>query len=370
VKRLISCLLVFLWWMPAACAVEEKKSAAQESLERRQRSEIMGYFMKDPGQAKLPGTAMAVGLYNQAVGHFQKSEYDLARKALDDSLQYDAMNPLAYELIGDIDNLEQKLKDARLNYETAYRIGPSDRIKEKLEKLGKEEAVEGQLARYDEEHFVIQYQKTGQPYEGFELRELLRETYRNVSSDLGYYFQQKITVLLYDDEDFTALTGMPPWVAGLYDGKVRIPINREGFDNRDIRTIAAHELTHVFAGMLSGRLAPPWINEGLAVYEENKVKPRDLVIFRAAVKTGTLFPLIELVDQKKTAAVTDPLLEGLFYEQSFQLTDYLIGRYGMFKIKQLLTEYGKGLDSQEVLENGLGISIDRLEREWRESLSV
>jgi hypothetical protein len=349
---------------------DDKQTVTQESLERRQKAEIMGYFMKDPGQAKLPGTAMAVGLYNQAVGYFQKNEYDLARKALNDSLQYDAMNPLAYELLGDIDNFEQKLKDAKLNYDMAYQLGKSDRLREKLEKLGKEQNLQPTLQSYDEEHFRLQYQKTGQPYDGFELREILRETYRNVSSDFGYYFKQKITVLLYDDNDFKELTGLPHWVAGVYDGKVRMPINREGANDKELRSTAAHEVTHVFVGSLSNRQAPPWINEGLAVYEENKVRKRDDLIFRSAVKTKTLFSLIELIDQTETSNIKDPLMVGLFYEQAFKVTEYLIGRYGMFKIKQLLEEYGKGSDSGTAIQKVLAVSIDRMEREWKESLKL
>jgi hypothetical protein len=326
--------------------------------------------MKDPSQAKLPGTAMAVGLYNQAVGYFQKNEYDLARKAINDSLQYDSLNPLAYELLGDIDNFEQKLKDAKLNYDMAYQLGKSDRLREKLEKLGKEQTLEHNLQSYDEEHFRLQYQKTGQPYDGFELREILRETYRNISSDLGYYFKQKIIVLLYDDDDFKALTGLPHWVAGVYDGKVRMPINREGSGNEELRSTAAHEVTHVFVGALSNRQAPPWINEGLAVYEEDKVRKRDDLIFRSAVKTKTLFSLMELIDQKETMSIKDPLMVGLFYEQAFKVTGYLVGRYGMFKVKQLLEEYGKGSDSGTAIQKVLAVSIDRLEREWKESLKL
>ncbi len=346
----------------------DEKSATQESLERRQKVEILSYFMKDPGQAKLPGSNMGVSLYNQAVGYMQKNEYALARKAATDSLQVDNLNPLTYELLGDIDNLEHNLQGAKSNYEAAYRLGQSNSLRQKLEKLGKEQTIDKDLSRYDEEHFIIKYLKTEKQYDGFELRELLRKTYGNVSSDMGYYIKSKIVVLLYDDDAFRQLTGLPHWVAGVYDGKVRMPINRQGFKDEDIRSIAAHEVTHVFVSALSGRNAPPWINEGLAVYEENKIKKRDDLVFKSAVKTKNLFSFAELMGQTETNSIKDPLRIELFYEQAFQVVRYLVDRYGMFKVKQILEQYGKGKNSSEAIRTALQISPDRLEKEWKESI--
>jgi len=76
------------------------------------------------------------------------------------------------------------------------------------------------------------------------------------------------------------------------------------------------------------------------------------------------------LDQKQTDTLKDPLLVNLFYEQSFQLVDYLIGRYGMFKIKQVLEEYGKGKGSEEVIRDIYQTSIERIEREWKESNKI
>ncbi len=346
------------------------KSQAVKDLERRQKVEILSYFMKDAGDAKVPGTTMAAGLYNQAVGYFKKNELSQARTTLQESIRHDGMNPLAYELLGDIDNLEQKLGEAKVNYETAFQLDANPRIREKLEKLKKESDADKGLSRYDEEHFLIKYQATGQPYDGFELREMLRSAYGGISSAMAYYFNQKIVVLLYGDEEFERLTGMPPWVAGLYDGKVRVPINREGIEDKNLRAIVNHEVAHAFVAGISGRMAPPWINEGLAVYMEGKVQKRDDLVFRSAVKTQTLYTLDQLIMDAPVTEKTDPLMIELFYEQSFHIVAYLIERYGMFKVKQMLEAYGKGKNSEEVFQEILRISTKRFEQEWRETLSV
>ena len=342
-----------------------KQSISEQALERRQKVELLGFFLKDPKNAEVPKTPQAVELFNQAVKYFQSNDYELARQTLEESIQLDGQNSFAYELLGDINNYEQKLKEAKANYEIAYNLDPRANLKEKIEKIGTEAHVDKKLSTYGEEHFVIKYQKQGDQDKGFELRELLRTTYRDISRDFGYYFKRKVVVLLYEEEDFKKITQLPHWASGVYDGKVRMPINREGFTDQDLKALTAHEVTHAFiAGMSAGR-APAWINEGLAVYEEDKVKPRDLILFRSAIKTRTLMSLDQLISQDATASIEDPLLVSLFYEEAFQITKYLMDRYGVYPVKQILEQFGKGKNSDEAIRAVLKISPSRLEQEWK-----
>ncbi len=356
---------VFLQNISMLCAAEKEKSQAEDILERRQKVQLKGFFIKDAKDAVLPEAPMAVTLYNQAVVFFQHQEYDLARQSLQDALQYDNANGFIYELLGDVDNLQQKLPDAKKNYEIAYNLNPRADTKQKLEKLGKEQNVVKKLATYKEEHFVIKYHKDQEKDKGFELRELLRTTYKKLSADFGYYFNRQVVVILYDEADFKQLSDLPHWAAGVYDGKVRMPINREGFTDQDLNALTAHEVTHAFVAGMSAERAPAWINEGLAQYQENKVKPIEMIVFESAVTTNTLLPLFELMKPGAVSKIKDPLLANLFYQQSFHLVSYLIKRYGMFMVKQMLQEYAKGKDSEEIIESKLRISSERLEREWK-----
>jgi hypothetical protein len=115
---------------------------------------------------------------------------------------------------------------------------------------------------------------------------------------------------------------------------------------------------------------PAWLNEGLAKYEEHKVEPKDLGVFRAAVKANALFPVASLFDQAKLLEVKDPLEAELFYEQSYSLVDYLIKRYGFFQIKKLLAAFSKGKDSFEALQDELKISPLELEEQWKQHLKI
>lgn len=346
-------------------AAEEEKDSAAAAIERRQEVEIKSYFLQDPQKAKLPTSILAVQFYNQAIQYFEKSEYDLAKQALQEAVMQDPSNSLAYELLGDVHNVQQDLAEAKLNYEFAYNLQPNAALKSKLEKLRSETQVEKKLSTYKEEHFLIKYHNQDKSMEGFELRELLRETYRNISRDFAYYFKNQLVVILYDEEDFRAISNAPHWAGGVYDGKVRMPVSRKGFAETDLKAVTAHEVTHAFVAQMSVQRAPAWLNEGLAQYQENKSRPLDMLVFDAAIKTKTLLPLDQIMNERSLESRTDPLWINLFYRQSFHLTNYLVKRYGFYYVKLMLGEFAKGKSSNEVVENVLKISVPKLEKEWR-----
>lgn len=354
--------------MPFVFAAD-KASITEEQIKRRQRAEIMSFFLKDPKDAKLPKTTLGLNLFNQAVEYFQKNEFALAKQTVKDSLAQDDQNPYAYELLGDIYNNEQNLKEAKANYDIAYNLQSSDSLRKKIETLGKEAKVEKKMKTYHGEHFIIKYHDQETRMEGFELRELLRQTYRAVSQEFGYYFKHQVAVLLFDEDEFKQITQTPHWAGGIYDRKIRLPVKRFSFDETQLKALCTHEVTHVFVGALSAQKAPPWINEGLAVYQENKVKPVDLLVFNAAIKTSSLFPLDQLMNERNLGSRQDVLWVNLFYQQSFQLTQYLVKRYGMFHVKKLLTEFSKGKNSDEAVRAVFQISITRLEKEWLATLT-
>ncbi len=364
-KNVFSAFLAMVLFIHPVWAGEKEKTKAEEIMERRQKVEVMGFYLKDPKDSKLPEIPMSIQNYNQAVEFFQHQEYDLARQALNDALKQDPSNSFAYELLGDVDNMQEKLQDAKKNYEIAYNLSPKADLKEKLEKLSGDQKLSKKLATYNEEHFVIKYFKKSDEDKGFELRELLRATYGQISKDFAYYFKNQVVVLLYDEEDFKKISGLPHWAGGLYDGKVRMPMNRSGFSDLDLKALTAHEVTHAFIAGMSGSRAPAWINEGLAQYEENKIRPIDMIVFEAAITTDNLMPLLILMREDAVQSLQDSLRVNLFYQQSFHLVDYLVQRYGMFMVKQMLAEYAKGKDSEEVVLEKLKISTERLEKEWK-----
>ena len=61
---------------------------------------------------------------------------------------------------------------------------------------------------------------------------------------------------------------MPEWVAGVYDGRVRIPLD-DLYGDTHLSDTVRHELVHAFVDRLSTR-CPAWLNEGLAQWVEGE----------------------------------------------------------------------------------------------------
>ncbi len=136
-----------------------------------------------------------------------------------------------------------------------------------------------------------------------------------------------------------------------------------------MKAVTAHEVTHAFVAQMGLQRAPVWLNEGLAQYQENKFRPVDMLVFHAAIKTKTVLPLDQIMNEKSLESRADPLWINLFYRQSFHLTNYLVKRYGFYHIKLMLGEFAKGKNSNEAVENVLKISVPKLEKEWRATFS-
>jgi STE24 endopeptidase len=376
-KKFLTILLILFLSGPAAGwtkeTVEKEESEREVSikaLEARTYTGMKSYFLGGTSDASAVDLPIAIELYNDAVKFFEKREYELAREALRDSLSYDAKNPFAHELLGDIAYYQQKLDEALKHYESAYRLKARQDLKVKIEKIQKEKKVESGLASYEGEHFLIKYKGESAGLEGYELKEYLQKSFREVGQDLGYFFKHKVAVLLYDENEFREINEVPHWSSGVYDGKIRLPAYRQGFTLKEVRRIIRHEMTHAFVGEMSAARCPPWLNEGLAEYEEEKEEPSDFRVFQAAIRSGSLFPLQSLFDQKKILELKDPLEAELFYQQSHQVVMYLVTRYGMFKVKQMLEQFAKDKDSFEVLQEVLKISPLELEERWKETLTA
>ena len=349
-------------------AVGASDSNSKSAVEKRQKLEIERFFLGGKNEQSVPQIPMAIELYNQAVEFFEKNEYEMAVEALNSSIALDSRISLAYELLAEIYYLKQDFDKALESYKKAFSLDPSARLREKIEKVQGEANVEEGLDTYHEEHFIIKYKGGSEGYDGYYLKNLLRETYRIISKDFGHYFRHKTVVLFYDAKEFYEVTGKPHWVGGLYDGKIRLPAHQNNLSALELRALVMHEMTHAFVSSVGGMQVPAWIHEGLAQYEENKVRPIDLFIFKAAVKTNSLIPIETLVYEKLSLEGADPLNVMLFYQESFKFVSYMVERYKMYRVKNILGHIKDGEDSVSAIESVLKISLKRLDKEWRSTL--
>ncbi|MBI4357766.1 MAG: hypothetical protein HY584_00565 [Candidatus Omnitrophica bacterium] len=312
-------------------------------------------------------------LYNEAVQSFTKRQFEEAEELLNQSVALDPTNPYAFELLGEIANLNHELDKAESYYKKAFSLNPDPKLREKYEKLIRERGIDKEQQRYSDEHFIIRYRRE-ESFEGSEIREHLRNAYRAVSQDFGHYPKYKIPVLLYGREEYERLMGsVPHWSGAVYDGKIRLPVYQKvsgagqapsGFTTgTDLKKFIFHELTHAFVLDLSRMKCPVWLNEGLAQYQENKIQPIDLKALAEAVRTNSLISPEDLLfkDVSKSTSHEEALL---FYLESYSLASYLIERNRFYNVKQLLMELGKGTSFPNAFEQVFGRTFTDFASGW------
>ncbi|MBP9865501.1 MAG: hypothetical protein KBC91_03760 [Candidatus Omnitrophica bacterium] len=347
--------------------LQAEESAVEKDLNARQKMEWKRFYLDAEGQTEMPQTSLAVDFFNQAVEAYQGQDYELAREALVESLKLNARNAYAYELMGDMAAEEHDIEAARENYKKAYLIQPSEKLREKIEKNGREVQLDTGFHEFKTGHFILRTKQT-QAGHSDKLGTELEALYSKLVKDFGYAPREALPVTLYERREFQELTQLPHWVGGVYDGNIRLPAYSSGILEGAFSAVAIHEMTHAFVGRMSRKKAPSWIQEGLAVYMENQVQPRDFMVLRLAVKTNSLLPMDQMMNEQKVTGHQDALFANLFYDQAYSLTDYLIRKYGMFKIKKLLKSFGEDKDYDSALRSALGVDPAKLEKRWKNSL--
>ncbi len=356
----------------ALCAAEKSFAEKREQTQYERRLQMLAqrYQRATTGSVDFPKELMAVDYINEGYSLFQKSEYDLALQAGKEALKYDAKSPVAHELCGDVYYLKQDLVKANEHYREAFKLEPLPRLKDKLEKLTRESGVEKNFSTVEEEHFLIKFNGNQSEYEGFELKTMLRQTYLAIAKDLGHYLNHKTTVLFYDADKFHSVGNLQHWIGGLYDGKVRLPVHPRGLGETQLRAVARHEITHVFLDDLGKKKTPVWLHEGFAVYQQNKVEPLPNVTLQVLRDEKNLIPLHSLFNQAVfDSHKNDEQWMSLFYMQSYELVDYIVGRYGIFYLKQIAVKFSEEKNAEQVISEVLKISIEKLEKEWKASLA-
>lgn len=180
-----------------------------------------------------------------------------------------------------------------------------------------------------------------------------------------------INITIYPDTQ-TMFTALPPntaeWVGGqavptLGTIVLAIPAGNLTEVNRSI----PHEVTHQVnyqATKNPYNYLPKWLDEGLAVYNQDQVDGFLIQAFQRGVDKQDLIPLRVL----NGSFPADTQQSYLAYGESVEVIKYIIKKYGSAGIGRILSAFKDGVSYNEAVQKGLGIGLDELDREWRQSL--
>lgn len=273
----------------------------------------------------------------------------------------------ACSVLGRIQYDRQKLAEAEVAWRVALELDPTiPNLQERLDQLTEERPVESQFERLSQGYFDIRYEEELDQPAGFNIRDALLDARSAVGSDFSYWPKppRKIVVLLYSADSFRRIRQeTPDWIAGQFDGKIRVPFPSITLGEARVREILFHEYTHAVIFDLTKGACPLWLNEGLAEYQGRSQNAGTLKRLQAAHQANQLIPWQELSDHFSTALGAEHV--ALAYEQSYSLAAYLIQRYGFWRIRRLLKAIAEGRPWEAALEQDVHQKLAKLEAEWR-----
>jgi tetratricopeptide (TPR) repeat protein len=304
---------------------------------------------------------------NLGLVHFHRGELYGARREAEKALEIREGHPQAHELLGDISYQEGYLSRALPEWEAAMESGGahSSRLGAKIEKARRELEAESSFGREVSVHFTLQYDDSVPDDLADAVLEELEEAYDMLGDELGSYPEGDIPVILYPRIVYTEITMNPLWVAGSFDGKIRLPLSglRSPGEVARIRPILTHELSHAFIRGMAPRGLPPWFQEGLAEHFEGYSTEQAVAHFgrygRAAPRT-----LRGIDDGLRGRA--GPVEAS--YLASLVAVRILIEEEGFWSVRRILEAVGSGTPFRTALEEEARRTLAELEADLAAAL--
>ena len=151
------------------------------------------------------------------------------------------------ECISYIETLNFKHKDLD------YLVEKSNLLEQEMAQLGVEKSM----------HFRLEFDGGPSRKDVMEALAVLEVAYDSISNLFDFLPENKMSLVLYQDREFQGVGARPDWVAAVFDGKLRVPVNLMAY--REVyRPVLFHELTHAFVRSMTRAKVPLWMNEGIA----------------------------------------------------------------------------------------------------------
>lgn len=251
------------------------------------------------------------------------------------------------------------------HWERAAALDPEDeQARAALERARREESVEGGLVvDLGAAHFTIKYDGAQDVELGRLVARTLEAAYEEVGAMLGRYPAAEVAVVIYPGRTFSATTGAHGWVAGLYDGKIRVPA--QGLATapvHEVRRVLTHEYAHALLRALGGPGVPAWLHEGFAQVAEGRTRAdaRQALAGAVAPDLATL--------ARSFAGEADAGRARVLYAAACDLVHDLLGRGGAPLLADLLDRLRRGDTVDEAARAVYGLALDELDAAWRATL--
>lgn len=198
-------------------------------------------------------------------------------------------------------------------------------------------------------------------FEGGENRELadrilnMLESIRDRQGALfGWQTKRTISVVLYNNKQFSDITHLASWAGAAFDGKIRVPVANFKNNAAVLEKVLTHEFVHALLFEIGGRGFPGWFNEGLAQYQEGQ---------RAA--NHFYHPLSELSGSFMSLDKRDAQYA---YRASLSAVTFLIEDNGWDLVRLFVNQLGQGGDFAGVFREMFNLTVEQFDQKWKRSI--
>jgi tetratricopeptide (TPR) repeat protein len=234
-------------------------------------------------------------------------------------------------------------------------------------KLRRAQSSESHMSARSSAHFVVKFDGEEDQHTWTSVLEILEEAYREIGQKFGHFPSKPIMVVLHAKDSFQGATGSPTWADGLFDpslGRIQIPTQGATTDKKWLSNVLRHEYVHALLhdrlGTSSGAL-PTWLNEGLAMQ-----------------LAGDTWADLDQATHEEIKVIPLTYLEGpwgalpagtstVAYLEANSATHYLIERWGMARVDELLKAFQTKSSVAHAFQDKLFISYEQFQHQWLES---
>jgi hypothetical protein len=261
-------------------------------------------------------------------------------------------------LLGQIAYHEGDVDLAIKTYTNALKYKPNDAdMARALADWRKEADVHSTFEERRYDRFRVQFEGYADEAVASQATTILNAAFWRVAQKLGEYPSNAIVTILYTNKQFRDVTRAPEWSGGLYDGRIRIPVEGARSDAALFEHVLTHELTHAIVANVAPRGVPTWLHEGLAQYFDGT----DVEGARRRMKAaGTSVPLDRLEGNFMSLNAAQARVA---YDESLLAVAVLFDRPG-FGWAQLLHQLGNGQPFYRVIES-FGFTYADLEASFK-----
>ncbi len=335
-------------------------------------------------QERIDGTKVSIKAFKQAAAldhanpiiqlNLAHAYWELRDPALNQDFLTGLMalapnEPFPHLAMADLLYEQDRLSEAATHLAQATeRAGKDPRVQSYLatvtEKVRHTDAVESRLNARASSHFLVKYDGAEDSGTWTTVLEILEEAYREIGQRFGHFPTRPIAVVLHTKDTFQTATGSPAWADGLYDptlGRIQIPTQGATTDTKWLTHVLRHEYVHALLhDRLEGQIGalPVWLNEGLAMQLAGDPWPD---LDQAMPNGGSVLHLRYLEGgwgQMPQNVAT------LAYLEANSATHYLIERYGMSRVGELLNAFKAKATVATAIQDKLYLSYDQFHQQW------